>query len=276
MSEDRSGGIEAADRRILDLLDADPAKLANQEPPPAVPREYVELFGMLPRSLPGIAPGAAVRGKVLERIAREGSGDGSAPVPPAPPAEARARSGGRWLLPLAASLVTAMIAVTGWLVLEVRDQRALIAELSQQLEQSGALSEALVASRDELARVRSRLAMATTRGAEFCALSPPEGSPAGGARGVVVMHPAREEWFLRIEGLAPCPAGRKYIVWFATPGGRVPGPAFAATEGEAVEMTITDHPEEIRAIMITLEPEPAPEAPSTEPLLFGNERVQLL
>lgn len=273
MTEPRDDGAEAVDDLILDLLDARPGAVGDPARAPRAAREYIELLGILPRALPEIAPGDGVRERILEEVGRETELRRSAPAPLVS-APARRRPG--WLMPLAASLAVAMVAVTAWLVVQVRDQRVLIAELSQELEGSRAMAEALAASRAQLAEARSRLAMATTRGAEFCALTPPEGSPAAGALGVVVMHAGRDEWFLRIEGLAPCPAGRVYTVWFATPSGSVPGPVFVAKGGEAVELSITDRPEEIRAIMITLESEPDARTPSMEPLLFGNERIKLL
>lgn len=275
MSEAEDRERVRAERLILDLLDTKTGgRVPAQVSGAGSAREFVEVLGLLPRALPEVLPGLEVKNRILEAVAREdsaarsGGGDRTA-------GSIRARRAG-WLMPLAASVALAMIAVTGWLVIEVRGQRLLIAELSSELESARSMAVAFSSSQAELAQARSRLAMATTQGAEFCALAPPEGSPAKGARGVVVMHEAREEWFLRIEGLAACPAGHQYVVWFATPEGRFPGPAFAARSGEAVELTIPRHPEGIRAIMITLESEPAPEAPSMEPLLFGNERAKLL
>ena len=90
------------------------------------------------------------------------------------------------------------------------------------------------------------------------------------------MHPVQNQLFLRIEGLEPCPRGRKYTVWFATENGEVPGPIFAVKAGEAVELSVSGHPDKIDAIMITMEEEPVPRERATEPLLFGDEKMQLL
>jgi len=274
------------ERLILDLLDGrgdEPAALAAPVAPAApaaddevesgLLREYVEVLGLLPRALAEVRPRAEVKERILEAI-----GHGAAPLhrPTGSPAALPRADWRKWLLPLAASIAVATLAVTGWLVIQVQDQRVRIAELSEELGNTRSLTAELAMSQGMLAEVRSRLAMVTAQGSQFCALRPPAGSPASGARGVVVMQAARNEWFLRIEGLEPCPQGRKYSVWFATEDGAVAGPIFAVKAGEAIELTVSGRPDKINAIMITLESEPAPSAPSMEPLLFGDERMQLL
>lgn len=274
MSEERFEPQDEEDRVILDLLDArDGGRVSGRVTQSELAREYVEVLGLLPAALPEVAPAPGVRNRMLEAVAGLGR------HPTGSDLEAVSAPRGRWMgwrMPLAAGIALATMAVTAWLVVQVRDQRLLIAELTSELARTRSIASALSASRQELALAHSRIAMVTERGTEFCALAPPEGSPAAGAHGLVMMHHAREEWFLRIEGLAPCPAGRTYVVWFATDTESVPGPAFIPNEGEAVELTITGHPKGIKAIMVTLESEPAPSAPSTAPILFGNERMKLL
>ncbi len=242
-------------------------------------REYLEVLGLLPYELEPVAPAAETKQRILAAVGGSSTEEGR---PASGPRVARGprvvAPGGRgWLLPLAASLALVLMAVSGWLVLQVRAQRVLIADLSARLDQGRSTEAALVASRGMLAEARSRLDMMTAPGTQFCALRPPEGSLASGALGVVVMHPAGEDWFLRIEGLEPCSQGRKYVVWFSTESGEVPGPVFAVkNSGETVELSLTDQPPGIEAIMITLEADPTPQAPSMKPLLFGDERTQLL
>lgn len=285
MSHREKNGNDREERLVLDLLEARGGdRILGQESESELGREYVEVLGLLPEALAEVPPRAEVKERILEavgagatdtdrfegeRVAAEGPRLGPRPA-------RSVTSWPRWTLPVAASITLAMMAVTGWLVIQVQNQRVQIAELSIDLEDARAVTAGVATSRGMLAEVRSRLALVTAPGAEFCTLSPPEGSPATGARGVVVMHPVKKEWFLRIEGLGPCPRGRKYTVWFATEGGEVPGPIFAAKAGEAVELTVSGRPEKINAIMITLEDEPVPLAPSTAPILFGDERMQLL
>ncbi len=70
--------------------------------------------------------------------------------------------------------------------------------------------------------------------------------------------------------------GRILIGSFATDNGDVPGPIFEVKANEPIELTVSGRPEKINAIMITLEDEPVPPEPSTAPLLYGDERMQLL
>lgn len=283
MSEYQKEEKGREERLILDLLDfrgdelaapaAPIAPDANDEAESRLLREYVEVLGLLPRALAEVRPRAEVKERILEAIGR---GADTVRRPGGSPATTPRAGWSKWLLPLAASLAVATLAVTGWLVIQVQGQRVQIAELSEELGNARSLSAEFAMSRRMLSEVRARLAMVTAEGAEFCPLRPPAGSPATGARGVVVMHADQSAWYLRIEGLEPCPQGRKYTVWFATEDGAVAGPIFGVKAGEAIELMVTDRPEKINAIMITLESEPSPEAPSMEPLLFGNERTQLL
>ena len=283
MSEHQKDGNGREERLILDLLDsrgdelatvaAPVAPAANDEVESGLLREYVEVLGLLPRALAEVRPRAEVKERILEAI---GSGAATVRRPSGSPATTPRAGWSKWLLPLAASIALATMAVTGWLVTQVQDQRVRIAELSEELGNTRSLTAELAMSQGMLAEVRSRLAMVTAQGAEFCALRPPAGSPATSARGVVVMQAAQDDWFLRIEGLEPCPRGRKYAVWFATDDGAVAGPIFAVKAGAAIELTVSGRPDKINAIMITLESDPAPSAPSMEPLLFGDERMRLL
>ncbi|MCP4201962.1 MAG: anti-sigma factor [bacterium] len=283
MTERDNDRDESQERLILELLDSRvPDELLGGELGSEFHREYVEVLGLLPRALPEVPPSAEVKDRILAAVEREAAADRERAASPRATTSIPARTAGsvasrpNWLLPLAASIAVAMMAVTGWLVIQVRDQQFQIAELSNELERAQSVTAALATSQGMLAEVRSRLALVTAPGAEFCALSPPEGSPATAARGMVVMHPVKDEWFLRIEGLGPCPRGRKYTVWFVTESGETPGPVFAVKANEAIELTVSGRPEGIEAIMITLEDDPVPEAPSMAPLLFGDERMQLL
>ncbi len=283
MSEQDNNREAAAERLILDLLDSqDPARFLGGETGSELRRQDVEVLGLLPRALAEVTPPAAVKERILEAVEREAGTDagrttGVGTVAGIHSQPARSLSGRtNWLLPLAASITVVMMAVTGWLVIQVRDQQVRIAGLSSDLENARSVTAALATSQGMLAEVQSRLALVTAPGAEFCALRPPEGSSATGARGMVVMHPVKDEWFLRVEGLGPCPRGRKYTVWFVTEGGEMPGPIFAVKADEAIELTVSGRPDKIDAIMITLEEDPVPEAPSMAPLLFGDERMQLL
>jgi hypothetical protein len=285
VSEREKSGNDPEERLVLDLLDAQTGhRILSQESESVLRRQYLEVLGLLPQALAEVPPRTEVKARILDAVrvgeieARQVESEQVMDGPrPLVPQVARSTTGWpTWTLPLAASIALAMMAVTGWLVIQVQSQRIQIAALSSDLEAARSVVGGMATSQGMLAEVRSRLALVTAPGAEFCTLSPPPGSSAKGARGVVVMNPVQDEWFLRIEGLGRCPQGRKYTVWFATEGGDVPGPIFAVESDEPVELTVSGRPEKIKAIMITLESEPVPQAPSTAPLLFGDQRMQLL
>lgn len=270
------------DRLILDLLDSRSSdQILGEESRSALRREYIEVLGLLPRALDEVSPPPRVKEQILETVERGGPETASPSVGANVTTfdEQRKRRGSgwpTWLVPLAASITVAMTAVAGWLVMEVHDQRVRVAELSKDLASARSITSAPATSQGALAELESRLALVTAPGTEFCALRPPEGSPATGAHGMAVMHPASEELFLRIEGLDPSPEGRRYTVWFAAEAGVVPGPNFAVEADEPVELSVSGRPAHIDAVMITLEADPTPKAPSMEPLLFGDERMRLL
>ncbi|MFQ5525488.1 MAG: anti-sigma factor [Thermoanaerobaculia bacterium] len=283
MSDSDHHEPSSEDRLILDLLasggeealesgpDRDAQEIARER------RAFLEVLGLLSYGIEPVAPSPAIRERILEAVgettAAARAGDDSGITP-----SGSAVSGSfNWLLPLAASVVFVMMVATGWLVLQVRGQQTQIAELSSQLDRARSTEAELATSRGMLSEMRSRLELVTAPGSEFCALRPPEGSSAAKAVGMVVMHPVKDEWFLRIEGLEPCSQGRKYVLWFATEDGTQPGPIFGVKQpGDSIELTVSGRPSKIDAIMITLEADPMPEAPSMEPLLFGDERMQLL
>ena len=304
MSDEVTNGSGLEEAVILELLEGEPKTPDPNAPEPGseaarLRREYREVLGLLPYGLEPGSPSPQSKARILESIELESietpagterdreaaaardAVSGNRPDGGATPGPVAIRStepgGRRWLLPLAASVAFAMMAVTGWLVLQVRGQQTQIELLSAQLEEARSTATQQALAQGMLAEVRSRLELVTAPGAEYCALRPPEGSQAQGAVGMVVMHPVRDEWFLRIDGLKPCSKGRKYVLWFATENGAQPGPIFGVkSPGESIELTVSGRPPKIDAIMITLEADPMPEAPSMEPLLFGDERMQLL
>lgn len=281
MSEDQRPPASEEDRIVLELLDslAQVGGEARSGAEPGIEREYLELLGMLPEAIPAPVPPA--RG--LERLMAGAIGTDESSVR----RPAGARDARRWLLPLAATLLFATTMVTGWLVFQVREQKVRIADLSEALDQARIETGVLAESRRQVSELRSWLSLVTAPGSEFCPLRPPAdpnapASPTGqlaqvAARGTVVMHPERSDWFLRVEGLAPCPQGRKYSLWFATESGMVRGPLFEVKgPAEPLELSGAERPDGISAIMITLEGDPAPTLPTGEPVLYGDERMQVL
>ncbi len=310
---DRTSEDTSRDRATLRLLDrlarqADTAADAAETADPAAEidallaelgveeaerlKADLEVLGLLPWSHETVVPAPEVKDRILAGIASAdveatGARSSGGPAPTAedaegarlltypPPADHSGPT--RWLMPLAASAILAMAAVTGWLVVRVERQHAEIVQLSEDLSRAREATAALASSEGLLRDLKARLAMATRPGAQYCALKAPEGAPAPGAHATLVMHAADSNWFLRAEGLEPCDQGRRYVIWFVTDEGKVPAAIFQVKAGGApVEVLGSGRPAGIGAVMITLEADETPNEPTGEPVLYGDERMQLL
>lgn len=235
-------------------------------------REYVELLGLLPYGLEEVSASAGLEARILDEI-----GAPQARVVPYEISAPAAPSSRSWLAPIAATIMIGMAAVTGWLVVQVQSQQTTIAQLSAELENARTETREAGSSRGMLTELKERLALVTTPGAEFCALRSPDNGPLPAARGTVVMHPTTDDWFLRAEGLEPCAQGRRYMIWFVTADGEVPGAVFSVkAHGSPVEVIGSGKPAGVDGIRITLEDHEAPAEPLGETYLYGDESMQVL
>lgn len=271
-----------SDEFILGLLDEmaescveDPLKpLAGGSEGEGERRAWVEVLAQLPLAAASVEPPADLKTRIFAEVA--GSRDTAQPVviDRHPPAR---RAASRWLLPLAAALMIAMVGVTGWQVWRVEQQAVTIARLSAELESSRAAAAELTATREMAREASARLEMMTAASAEFCALRPTVSCPNQQARGTIVMRADEKDWYLRVEGLGPCEKGRQYKLWFVTDSEPILGASFRV-EGshDLVELRATGVPAGVTAVMITLEEPEVEEAPQTPVLLFGNQRMRIL
>lgn len=273
------------DQEVLTLLDElarptrdDPQALVEgaDRSCTALRRSCLEALGHLPLELDEEVPSAELKDRILNEILSNTDESGLRSEPEDRGPAAGATGGPTWVLPLAAALAIALVGVTGWQVWRVNQQTETIAHLSRQLEQARSEAEELVAARELLAETRTRLEMVTASAAEFCALKATQGSPNPEARGTLVMLEGRSDWFLKVEGLEPCKAGRQYKLWFVTDDRFVLGASFAVeADHESIEIRASGAPTGIRAVMITLE-QPEVAAPSTPAVLYGDERMRIL
>jgi hypothetical protein len=257
----------------------EPKVLAGEqdEESAALRQEYLEALALLPYELEPIAPPPELRERLMQQVA-------AGPVPDRVDRHQEDSPGpgsfvgwNRWALPLAATLALLLVGATAWQVVRVGQQQETIIRLSQELESMRLEATALARTRGELAQARSRLALVTSPTSEFCALRPPEGSPAVNARGTLVMQMKKGDWFLRVEGLEPCSKGNQYQLWFLTEDSPVLGASFDVEAAEIpVELMASGVPPGINAVMITLAEGEETGTPGEVPLLFGDERMRVL
>jgi hypothetical protein len=285
---DKNDRGEWEDVQLLRLLEEmaegqtglEPNSLADQqdEESAALRQEYLEALALLPYELEPIAPPLELRERLIQQVAADPDRDPVGRRNEASPGPWRSGGWNRWALPLAATLAFLLVGATAWQVVRVGQQQDTIARLSQELESMRFEAAELARARGELVQVRSRLALVTSPASEFCALRPPEGSPAVNARGTLVMQMQKGDWFLRVEGLEPCSKGSQYQLWFLTEGSPVLGASFdVEAAGTPVELMASGGvPPGTNAVMITLAEDEDSGTPTKVPLLFGDERMRIL
>jgi hypothetical protein len=248
-------------------------------------RTHVELLGLLPQALVPVVPRPEVKQELFRRIGAESDGsrisaggqvvpfagrgaeqsaaERASAHPSVDPSVATVATGHRppaWLLPLAAALAFATVALAGtvgWLTSQLNDQRQTLAELSDRIHQG------------ELAQ--EKLALVTDRGTEICRLGPHGEAPEQPtAYATFYAAPDRKSWVLAADNLEPCDQGNRYQVWFMTDAGVVSGGVFFVKQRGKIEIKADQMPEGTKAIMVTLESEERSE-PTGPMILYGDE-----
>ncbi|MGB6849487.1 MAG: anti-sigma factor, partial [Thermoanaerobaculia bacterium] len=182
-----------------------------------------------------------------------------------------------WALPLAAGLVFALLGLSGWQYVQLERQRGTIDRLAAQLDEAHQRTAQLAEYQGRLESVDSRLALVTSSGVEVCTLKP-VGDPAPAeSRGVLFVASNRQHWYLKVEGLVPCPQGRSYQLWFITEDGvPVSAGTFDPKVGIRVELSSETMPAGTVAVSITLEPAGGSPEPSGPAVLYGDEAMRIL
>ena len=261
---------EGVPERLLDeLTDEDERRVC---------REYLETMGLLAYENEPIPLAPEVKQRLMGAL-----GSVRATVASFPSAEQRSQGVERvsrwhdWALPLAAGLVFALLGLSGWQYMQLESQRQTIDRLAGQLDQAHQQSVHLADYQGRLESVNSRLALVTSSGVEVCTLKP-VGDPApADSRGVLFVASDRQNWYLKIDGLLPCPQGRSYQVWFINEDGiPVSGGTFDPKVGVRVELSSETMPAGTVAVSITLEPAGGSSEPSGPNVLYGDEAMRIL
>lgn len=251
-------------------------------------RALLEAWASLPMALEPRPPAHEMRERLLAQVRAEGAP--AAPLPFAGAAEQEvspdegrgdsSRASWRdraqpWLLPLAATLVVALLGVSAGLWSRLDDQSRRIARLTERVEELSA-EPAAAAVQARLEAMEQYLRVVSTPGVEVCPLRLTATQAASSAtRGILYVAPNHQHWYLALSGLPPAPGGQSYHLWFFVDGRPVSAGAFEARPGEIVRLGSDTMPEGTHAVGVTLEPREEMERPSGEPILFGDEVTQV-
>lgn len=277
-------------QELLDRLNDDlPTTMggSSEDPPtPADPseRESLEVLGLLPYALEPIEAPPAVKSKVLAAI--EGSAgdtrpEGATVSPPQPAIEPTVPTTARrprWPIGLAAVLALALLGVTVLQWGQLSRQRGTIDDLADRLHNANRQISEVEEYETGLRRAKSHLALVSSPGVEVCALRPTEGEIAqDDARGTLFVAADHSGWYMRLEGLVPCPLGRKHQIWFLRENGEaVSGGVFDVKAGEGIEISSEEMPLDTVAVMITLEHGEGSSEPSGPSVLYGDDVMRIL
>lgn len=257
--------FDATEPLAADTVPAD-AEKPDQVQAEAMRRGLLEAWAALPLALEPTSPSAATRERLLARVRGEGV---------APPFHRAARRSRPWLLPLAATLVVALLGVSVGLWSRLGEQSRRIERLTQRVEELSA-APAATAVQARLDAMEQYLGVVSTPGVAVCPLRHmATQADSTSTRGLLYVAPDHQHWYLALSGLPPAPEGQSYHLWFFVDDRPVSAGAFAARAGEIVRLGSDEMPVGTHAVGITLEPREEMERPSSEPILFGDEMLQV-
>jgi len=267
--------LEALLERLNDSPVPEPGLVDQQAEAPL--REYVEALGLMPFALEPEIPSASVKRRIMETV------EGGRPTVErdeemAEVVQMPASGWRRWALPLAASLALAFLGYSGWQYLHLEQQRGTIERLADQLSEANKQAVQLVNYQHELERAQDKLALVASHGVEICPLQPVETAQSLGApHGTMFVAADRQNWYLHVDDLEPCPQGRAYQLWFIKSDGSTDsGGILEAKSGVCLEVTSDEMPVGTVAILVTLEPAGGSSAPSGPEVLYGDELTRIL
>ncbi len=269
---------DALERLLDELTDEDERRVC---------REYLETIGLLAYEVEPRPLAPEVKSRLMAKL-ESSQQEGPSEVEPATvasfpssgqrtPGEEKGSRWHDWALPLAAGLVFALLGLSGWQYVQLEKQRQTIDRLADQLDQVHQQTTKLAEYQGRLDSVDSRLALVTSSGVEVCTLKPVADPAPADSRGVLFVASDRQHWYLKIEGLLPCPQGRSYQVWFINQEGvPVSGGTFDPKVGVRVELSSETMPAGTVAVSITLEPAGGSPEPSGPAVLYGDEAMRIL
>jgi hypothetical protein len=280
---------EGAIERLVDGLnrrrDIDPVEELGELLEEPFVRGYLESIGYLALANEPLALSFEVKERLLGALEAEGALEeeaGSVLIPFAPQrsaaGEPRTGSWSAWPLRLAATLALALLGLSAWQLLRLDRQEQAIARLSTQLRETEQQSVQLAELRNQLADVQDKLGVVTSPAVEVCSLSPVGDDPLQPqSRGTLYVAADHQHWYLKVDGLRPCPEDSAYQLWFITAGGRpVSAGTFDVRTGARLELSSETMPAGTTAVRITIEPLSGSPQPSGPSVLYGDEVMRIL
>ena len=239
-------------------------------------QEYSELASLLPYALDPIEPRSTTKEAVLSAIRDEDRPIRSTVVFPG--ADAPSPHSVRSVQLIAAVLGVVAIGLSvlaGWMFRDSQMHQARVAELGRALESSLAREESLASLDTEMGDFRRVM---TAPGMRVCPLKPRGEAPTQPvARGAVYFDAKESRWFLTARDLAPCDRGSQYTVWFLLESGEaLPAGSLFVEAGADVTFGSGQLPENMRAVLLTLEEDPTVAAPTGPAILYGDESQEML
>jgi len=248
-------------------------------------REYAELAASMPTALEPVEPPPHLLDGLLASV-RDGAVAASAPAHAPRPAsvgtvpvtalrrEARPTPSWRAVAAALAVVAVGLGGAAGWLLGERSRQRATIADLEQRLETVMRRDQLLEHDHAELQPLRE---VVTSAGMRACPLRPWGKKPEQPwARAVVYFDGDHHQSYLVARDLEPCRQGSRYMLWFLVDGKPVPGGSFQAQKGVPVALSAEEVPDAARGAFLTLEPDPAAQKPTGQPILYGDGAEEML
>jgi hypothetical protein len=230
-----------------------------------IERLDAEVFGLLPYTLDPVEPSPRVKEELMRRVS----------VPEVQSFRERRRGpvAPRWLMPLAAGLTVLAIGIAAMQVGTVRLQQAEIDSLRTEVDQLAADAATLAGFETGLAAAQKNLQLVSSLGVEVCALRPTTATAGeDGPFGLLFVAADHQHWYVKVAGLETGP-DRYYRVWFETADGLV---AAGNLIGQELELASPTMPDDLLAVHVSVETEPAPSRPSDEIVLYGADMVRVL
>lgn len=299
------------DRTILAALES--LEPGRGEPPPpgeateaaeTLARLYTEVLGLVPYELEPAVPRPEAKARLLSAVRGDETLPGDetqemdpqpAPAPPpsspapvptarremtsreAPVARGMAMSARRrsvWPTALAATLILALGALSGWLFLRQARMEETIASLERALDaQRQEAEQAVAGMRAAMERMRVNFALVTAPAVKVMPLRPVD--PQSPGRGTLFVAADNQHWYLAVHDLPPAPPGRDYQLWWEAAEGTFSGGVFDPGAGEKVELYSETMPAGTRDVIITLEPDRGVAKPTGPEVLRAAETYQL-
>jgi hypothetical protein len=250
---------ERAIHAAVDLLEQDVARGRGSEEI----RPWIELLGLLPAELEPVKPSPGVKEALMQEVGRRASGSNVESLVTTSRDDAPAGTPLHWVFKVAAMLAVVLLGLS---IKQAGD----LADREAQLELQASRIAEVEAALAGLAPTAGLPDWMTASGTELCALRPQRAGDTS-SKGWLFVRSDHQHWYVAVEGLAPCPEGHVYELWFIADGKPVSGGRFEPDADGRVTLTSETMPTGITGIAITLEPIDGDGTPSEETVLYGHE-----